>query len=112
MPQSVRAKCSSAGRLRASATSCGKPAVRGDACGVRQLLAQLTEAHERLGQEVELLSFLVDGQTSRVRMGHTVRVPVGGVDGLAYDVPSADVLDALRNELVELKVDALGTIHA
>jgi hypothetical protein len=47
--------------------------------------------------------YLVDGQPHTVQMPHTVRVLIGGVDGLAKEVPTVDVLDALRHELVELE---------
>jgi hypothetical protein len=61
----------------------------------------------RLAQEAQLLNFLIDGQTNSVRMAHAVRVHVGGVDGLVHEVPTADVLEALRDELVQLELVAL-----
>jgi hypothetical protein len=76
-----------------------------------QLLARLIEARERLAQEAQLLSFLIDGQASSVRMGHTVCVHVGGVEGLFYEVPTVDVLEALRDELTTLEIDALLRVH-
>jgi hypothetical protein len=76
---------------------------RGD---YEQQLAQFVKARERLAQEAELVSFLIDGQAS-VRMAHTVRVHAGGVEGLASDVRVADVIDALCNELADLEFAAL-----
>ena len=72
-----------------------------------QLLAHLIEARDHLEQEALVLSFLIDGQTSSVRMAHALRVSVSGVDGLVQEVPTADVLEALRDELVQLEGDAL-----
>ena len=60
-----------------------------------------------LAQAAQLLSFLIDGQESAVRMAHGLFVSVSGVEGLQKEVPAADVLQALRDELVGLEADAL-----
>jgi hypothetical protein len=44
-------------------------------------------------------------------MRHAVRVRVSGVEGLAYEVPTVDVLEALRDELTTLEIDALLLAH-
>jgi hypothetical protein len=74
------------------------------------VLVQLAETRERLAQEAQLVSFLIDGQAS-VRMGHTVRVHTSGVEGLVHEVSTADVLAALRDELATLETDALLRAH-
>ena len=72
-----------------------------------QLLAQLTEARERLAEEAELVSFLIDGQAAAVRMAPRLRVHARGVEGLSSEVVVEDVLVALRDELSVLELDAL-----
>jgi hypothetical protein len=79
-------------------------AARGD---YEQRLSLLAEARERLAEEAAVVSFLIDGHTSSVRMAHTVRVHARGVEGLAHDVSVTDVLEALRDELADLELDAL-----
>ena len=72
-----------------------------------QLLGQLTDARERLKEEAELVSFLVDGQAGAVRMAPRLRVSASGVEGLSSEVMVDDVLSALREELSVLELDAL-----
>jgi hypothetical protein len=72
-----------------------------------EALARFVQLREQLAQEAALLSFLIDGQETAVRMAHTVRVLVGGVDGLAKEVPTQDVLEALRDEVVQLEASML-----
>jgi hypothetical protein len=78
-----------------------------DRAGYEQLLTSLIETRELLAQEAQLLSFLINGQESAVRMAHGLFVSVSGVEGLAKEVPAADVLQALRDELLELEAAAL-----
>jgi hypothetical protein len=75
-----------------------------------RVLVRLAETRERLAEEAELVSFLIDGQAS-VRMGHTVRVHASGVEGLVHEVAPADVLAALRDELATLEINALLGAH-
>jgi hypothetical protein len=70
-----------------------------------QQLAEFAEARERLAAEAALVDFLRGGKT--LFFPNTVRVEVGGVEGLASDVRVTDVIDALRNELADLEFAAL-----
>jgi hypothetical protein len=72
-----------------------------------EALARFVELREQLAQEAALVSYLIDGQETSVRMAHTVRVLVGGMDGLAKEVPTHDVLEALRDEVVQLEGSVL-----
>lgn len=71
-----------------------------------QFLGRFIEARTRLEQEAQLLNFLV-GQTNSVRVPHTLRVHVGGVEGLMVEAPTRDVLEALHHAVLDIEVDAL-----
>jgi tetratricopeptide (TPR) repeat protein len=77
-------------------------AARGD---YENRLASVVEAYERLAQEAALISFL--NPESPVHPAPVLRVHVGGVEGLVRDVPVADVLRALRDQLYDLEADVL-----
>jgi hypothetical protein len=73
-----------------------------------RLLGLLAEARERVDEEAGLLDFLIAGQSGvSVRMPSIVRVHAAGVEGLYHDVKVADVLEALRDELSDLELDAI-----
>lgn len=77
-------------------------AARGD---YEKRLAGLIEAHERLAQEAALVDFLAPG--SHIVMAAVLQVRVGGVEGLVREVPVADVLAALREQMFDLEANVL-----
>jgi hypothetical protein len=77
-----------------------------------KLLSLHAEARQRLTQEAALVDFLSSGQTSSIRMPHSLRVHAAGVEGLHTDVVVSDVLDALRDELTNFEFDAIRGAHS
>lgn len=77
-------------------------AARGD---FEQRLGALTQASERLAEEAALVDFLAPG--SSIRMAAVLTVPIGGVQGLAREVPVADALAALREQMFDLEANVL-----
>ena len=76
------------------------------ACGDHEKrLAGLIEALERLAQEAALVDFLAPG--SHIVMAAVLQVRVGGVQGLVREVPVADVLAALREQMFDLEANVL-----
>jgi hypothetical protein len=75
-----------------------------------QALDRLVELREPLAEQAAVIGFLVDGHAS-IHMAHNLRVLVAGVEGLTKEVPTTDVLDALRDEINELEFKALTKIR-